>query len=55
MGGSRVIAIPYNSEIEELNKLFSKINALFLPGGSVDVSKGTTWGDNAMYLFKKAM
>lgn len=55
MSGARVIPIFYDSNQTFLDQQFSQINGLLFPGGDVDIEKGTLFGDNAAYLFYKAL
>ncbi|DAZ97371.1 TPA: hypothetical protein N0F65_003394 [Lagenidium giganteum] len=47
--GARVVPIPYNAPVGQLDKLLSQLNGVMFPGGEVDVN------DKAAYVFKRAV
>lgn len=58
MAGARVVPIPYDASVHELNTIFDGINGILFPGGEVDFEKDgkpTLFASNAKYLLNKAM
>jgi len=53
--GARVVPVFYNSSQDELNRLFSSINALLFTGGLQTLQKGLAFYDSAKYLFELAV
>eukprot|EP00798_Chlamydomonas_sp_ICE-L_P016034 gene16035-22172_t len=50
--GARVVPILFDLEMHELDKMFSMVNGILIPGGNYDLSTETTWFKAAEHLFK---
>ena len=53
--GARVVPIPFDATEAELERLFSAVNGIVLPGGDSNFTPGTVFYDNANYLFHLAL
>jgi gamma-glutamyl hydrolase len=50
MAGAQVVPIFYDADQAYYDEVFDSVNGILFPGGSVDLSKGKPFGDNAAYL-----
>jgi gamma-glutamyl hydrolase len=55
MAGAQVVPIFYDANQAYYDEIFSSINGILFPGGSVGLTKGQPFADNAQYLINKAM
>jgi len=53
--GARVVPLFHNSTTEELDTIFSKINAILFPGGGADLSPDTQIFQTGKYVYQKAL